>query len=712
MNVGLRARIILIASAVVVLAVTAITIAAGLNYARGYSGAVAALYGVAVGLGVLGVGFLVLFGALSAFVTKPLERLLETVHRIRRGEADFSARVETQGAGEIGTLIDGFNRMLDHIQQRDAQLVSLEKLTRSEASLAHAQELARVGNWEWSTGIGPVYWSPEVYRILGVDPAIEAPTMETFMARVPLDERRKVEIAFHGFLKQGGKHNLEHRIVLPDGTEKVVYQQADAVLAEGRTVAVRGTLQDITERKQTERKMRALAYYDSLTGLPNRTLFKEQLARALRRAERQESRLAVMFLDLDRFKQINDSLGHSVGDQLLNEVGKRLGACLRAGDNVGRDTRDDAMARLGGDEFTVLLTALEEPEDAGNAAHRIVEALARPFSIDGQELFVSASLGIAVYPTDGTDVEALLKSADVAMYSAKEQGRNNYQFYSSELNARALERLDMERDLHRALERNELHLEYQPLVDAPTSRVVGVEALLRWRHPRRGLVPPELFIPLAEHAGLIVSIGNWVLEEACRQGAAWRQSGLQLDMSVNVSGLQFREGGLLASVAHALLATGFDAKRLVLEATETIMLEDQDVTLAILHRLNELGVRVAIDDFGTGYSSLSYLKRFPLDTLKIDASFVRDLDAGNGDHAIVSAIIAMAKSLGLRTLAEGVETLQQAELLVALGCRRMQGFLYSEALAPAEIPGLVRSLAAAVAPPGTLREPYRIERVG
>jgi EAL domain-containing protein (putative c-di-GMP-specific phosphodiesterase class I) len=298
------------------------------------------------------------------------------------------------------------------------------------------------------------------------------------------------------------------------------------------------------------------------------------------------------------------------------------------------------------------------------------------------------------------------------MYRAKEQGRNNYQFYSSELNARALERLDMERDLHRALERNEFHLDYQPLVDAPTGTVVGVEALLRWRHPQRGLVPPDTFIPVAEHAGLIVPIGNWVLKEACRQGEAWCKSGLQLDVSVNVSGLQFREGGLLASVAHALVATGFDAKRLVLEATETIMLEDQNVTLAILHRLNELGVRVAIDDFGTGYSSLSYLKRFPLDTLKIDASFVRDLDAGNGDHAIVSAIIAMARSLGLRTLAEGVETLQQAELLVELGCRRMQGYLYSEPLAPAEIPGLVRSLAAAMAAADTLREPQRIESGG
>jgi diguanylate cyclase len=598
------------------------------------------------------------------------------------------------------------------VTRSQAQLVSLEKLKRSEASLAYAQELARVGNWEWSMGGGPVYWSPEVYRILGVDPATEAPTMAAFLARVPHEERQQVEAGYLALLKQGGKHSLEHRIVLPDGTEKVVHQQGDALFAEGRAVAVRGTLQDITERKQTGRKMRSLTYYDSLTGLPNRALFKEQLARALRIAEREESRIAVMFLDLDRFKQINDSLGHSVGDQVLDEVGKRLGNCLRATDNVGRDRGDDAMARLGGDEFTVLLTELAEPEDAGQVAHRIVDSLARPFSIDGQEIFVSASLGIALYPGDGTDVEALLKSADAAMCSAKEQGRNNYQFYSRELNARALERLEMERDLHRALERQEFHLDYQPLIDAPTGMVVGVEALLRWRHPERGLVAPGTFIPVAEHTGLIVPIGKWVLEEACRQGQAWRASDLQLEISVNVSGLQFRDGGLVDAVSHALVATGFDPALLVLEATETLMLEDQKTTLAVLHELKRLGIRVAVDDFGTGYSSLSYLKRFPLDSLKIDASFVRDLEAGNGDLAIVSAIIAMAKSLGLRTLAEGVETARQADLLMSLGCTRMQGYFYSRPIPPAEILPLVRSLANAVAPSGAFGEARRVERVG
>ncbi len=669
-----------------------------------------AFYGLLVGLAVLAIAFIVLFGAISRFVTHPLGRLLEAVNRIRRGEADFTTRVRVRSTGEIGTLIDGFNSMLDHIEKRDAQLVSLEKLSRSEASLAYAQQLARVGNWEWSAADGHIHWSPELFRILGVDPQAGPPTFHTFLSRLPDEEKQRAKAWIMSVLKQGGKHSREHRFIGRDGSERAIYEQVEALHADGRAILVRGTVQDITERKETERKMHDLAYYDSLTGLPNRALFKEQLARAIRVAERQQERLAVMFLDLDRFKQINDSLGHSVGDQLLKEVGKRLGACLRATDNVGRDRGDDAMARLGGDEFTVLLTELAQPEDAGKVAHRIVEALARPFSIDGQELFVSASLGIAVYPADGTDVDALLKSADVAMYSAKEQGRNNYQFYSRELNARALERLDLERDLHRALERREFHLNYQPLVEAPGGKVVGVEALLRWRHPQRGLVPPNAFIPIAEHSGLIVSIGEWVLAEACRQGQAWRESGLRLEMSVNVSGLQFREGRLVDTVARALAATGFDPALLVLEATETIMLENQKTTLAVLQALKDLGVRVAIDDFGTGYSSLSYLKRFPLDTLKIDASFVRDLDAGRGDHAIVSAIIAMAKSLGLRTLAEGVETVRQAELLMSLGCSRMQGYFYSRPVAPAEIPSLVRALPAAQG--GAFREASRVQSVG
>jgi diguanylate cyclase (GGDEF)-like protein len=669
-----------------------------------------AMYGLLVGLGVLAIGILALYGAISKFVTRPLSLLLDTVHKIRSGKADFTVRAQSHGTGEIGMLIDGFNGMLDHIQQRDAQLVSMEKLARSEASLAYAQRLARVGNWEWNVENDQTYFSPEIYRLLDLEPAARVESFQMLLDRVPEEDREQVKAAFLTLLKQGGSHSLEHRIIAHDGTEHVVFQQWEAVhQGEGRARLARGTMQDITERKQIERQMRMLAYYDSLTGLPNRVLFKEQLARALRKAARESSVLAVMFLDLDRFKQINDTLGHPVGDLLLKEVGARLRQCLRPEDDVGRDDPDN-MARMGGDEFTVMLSGLARPEDAGKVAQRVVDELARPFSIEGHELFVSTSLGIAAFPADGSDVDALLKNADIAMYSAKERGRNNFQFYSKDLNQRAFERLALERDLHRALARNEFYLDYQPLVEAP-SRVIGVEALLRWRHPERGLVSPATFIPVAEQCGLIVPIGNWVLGEACRQGKAWCDAGHTLEVSVNVSGIQFRDGSLVPAVKAALRTSGFDARLLIVEATETIVMQNVKSTMSILDELKSLGIRIALDDFGTGYSSLSYLKRFPLDTLKIDASFVRDIETSNGDNAIVSAIIAMATSLRLRTLAEGVETARQVEILVSLGCTRMQGYYFSRPVAPQTVPALLSRLAAGHAPAGANREPGELESV-
>ncbi len=575
----------------------------------------------------------------------------------------------------------------------------VEDLTRSEASLAFAQSLARVGNWEWRPDTGAVYWSDEVYRILGLDPGRDTASLQTALERVPENEREQVAAAFGALLKQGEVRNLEHRIARPDGSERIVLTNAEAVLdGAGRAVLVRGTAQDVTERKQIETQIRTLAYYDSLTGLPNRLQFKEYLGRAIRRAEREHAQLAVMFLDLDRFKQINDSLGHPVGDQLLKAVAGRLNSCLRGGDEVGRNSEDGvSMARLGGDEFTVLLTGLAHAEDAAKVAQRVVAELARSYSIGGHELFVTASLGIATYPADGRDVDTLLKNADAAMYNAKDLGRNNYKFYSRELNERALERLALERDLHRALERGELFLHYQPQVDVASGSVAGVEALLRWNHLQRGPVPPAAFIPLAEQTGLIVPIGEWVLGEACRQATAWSAAGAgALKMWVNVSGIQFRDRRLVGAVKTALARSGLDPRQLVIEVTESIMMEDREATLAILRELKALGIGVAIDDFGTGYSSLAYLKRFPLDTLKIDGSFVRDLDAAaERDGAIVSAIIAMGESLGLGVLAEGVETREQASRLLQLGCSQMQGFLFSRAVAAEEIPALVASLGAA-----------------
>jgi diguanylate cyclase (GGDEF)-like protein/PAS domain S-box-containing protein len=575
---------------------------------------------------------------------------------------------------------------------------SLEALARSQASLAYAQSLARVGNWEWRLDAGSqggaTFWSEEIYRILGLEPGAVAPSLEAALARVPQDERPQIAAAFAALLKAGTQaHNVEHRVVRADGSERIVLSNAEAIRdASGRAVLLRGTAQDITERKQIEGKIRALAYFDSLTGLPNRLQFKEQLARAVHRCGRGKDRIAVMFLDLDRFKQINDSLGHPVGDELLKAVAARLVHSVRGGDDVGRAADGQATARLGGDEFTVLLSGLACHEDAGKVAARIVAEIARPFSVAGQELFISASVGIAVYPADGTDVDTLLKNADVAMYSAKDSGRNNYKFYSSELNARALERLNLERDLHRALERNEFLLHYQPQIDRASGRVTGVEALLRWNHAQRGLVPPGHFIPIAEQTGLIAPIGEWVLERACRQAKAWSDEGVgELEMWVNVSGVQFRDRKLAGAIRRALELSGLEPRRLVIEATETIMLEDREATLAILTELKALGIRIAIDDFGTGYSSLAYLKRFPLDTLKIDGSFVRDLDTDAEDRAIVAAIIAMGSALKLNILAEGVETAQQAALLHEMGCPRMQGYYFARPVPAEDLAARVRA---------------------
>lgn len=658
------------------------------------------LSAVGAGMAVFLAGMLLLLAALSAFVTRPLSALANTVDRIRANGDDFSARVQGKGPGEIGVLIDGFNRMLEHIEERDRRLVSLEDLKRSEASLAYAQALAQVGNWEWRPGNREVYWSEEIYRILGLEPGQDTPSFETAIQRVPAQERQEVAAAFAAMLREGELHNLEHRVVRPDGGERVILSHAAIERdARGRAVIVRGTAQDITDRKQIENRIRTLAYFDGLTGLPNRTQFKEQVARAIRQAEREESSMAVMFLDLDRFKHINDSLGHNAGDALLKAVATRLSGCLRGGDAVSRDADEVSMARLGGDEFTVLLAHLAHPEDAARVAQRIVEQLAKPFAIEGHDLFVTASVGIAVYPRDGSGVDALLKSADVAMYAAKDDGRNGYRFYSAELNAAATERLEIERDLHRALERGELALHYQPQVDRGSGRVTGVEALLRWQHPQRGSVPPAEFIPIAEQTGLIVPIGKWVLEQACRQGRAWQEQGLELEVWVNVSGVQFRDHGLAPAVEDALRSSHFDARLLVIEVTESILMQERDAGLATLEALKRLGTSVAIDDFGTGYSSLAYLKRIPLDTLKIDGSFVRGLETGNGDRAIVSAIVAMTHSLNIGVLAEGVETQGQAGRLVGLGCTRMQGYLYSPAVPAPHIPQLIRALTLSLAPP-------------
>jgi diguanylate cyclase (GGDEF)-like protein len=416
-----------------------------------------------------------------------------------------------------------------------------------------------------------------------------------------------------------------------------------------------------------------LAYYDTLTGLPNRSLFTDRLAVALAHAQRHRYKLAVLFLDIDRFKQINDSLGHTVGDRLLKIVSSRIRSTIRD---------EDTVARFGGDEFTILIHIIGKAEDAGKVAQKVLEGLKATITIDERDFVVTSSIGISVYPNDGTDGETLIRNADTAMYRAKDLGRNSMQYYAATMNHKALEALEVENGLRRALTQNEFVLHYQPLIDMQSGAVFGLEALIRWNHPELGLLRPDRFIPAAEQSGLIVSIDRWVLKEACRQASEWHTLGHRIVMAVNLSGRQFQDPGLIDYVRGVLESENFPPQFLELEITEHYAMRDVEKAIPTLHALKALGVRIAIDDFGTGYSCLSYLKHFPIDTLKLDSSFVRDL-ASPEDAQIALGVIALAHSLKLKVIAEGVETISQLAFLREHACDRLQGYLFSRPMPPA-----------------------------
>ena len=454
---------------------------------------------------------------------------------------------------------------------------------------------------------------------------------------------------------------------------------------------------EVFERMQTEQQIWHMAHHDALTGLPNRALLQDRLAQALHQASRRDNRVAVMFLDLDRFKSINDSLGHAVGDELLKQVAERLRGSVRSMDTV---------SRLGGDEFVVVLHDVGNADDVVMVAEKILASLAPPLQIENHSLHMTPSVGISVFPDDGTDAMQLMKNADTAMYHAKAAGRNNFQFFAGHMNDAATRFFNLEQRLRRAIDRGELLLHYQPLVDLERRAVCGLEALVRWNDPENGMVSPGEFIPVAEETGLIVPLGEWVLREAMRQNRAWQEMGMPLiPVSVNLSPRQFRQRGLVEMVRTVLAETGQPARLLELEITEGSLMQDQEETLVRLRELAEMGVRLAIDDFGTGYSSLSYLKRFPVHKLKVDQSFVRDLCDDKEDAAIVAAIIALARTLGLDTLAEGVETDAQLAMLVQYGCRRFQGYYFSRPLAPDQTDCLFHLPALAENLPPTATQP-------
>lgn len=574
--------------------------------------------------------------------------------------------------GAFLLLTSGRARRIERlVEERTQQLaVAGRKLAEQQEELIQAQRIARLGSWEILPGEDECHCSEELRSIMGLAESGRIESVD-LLSRVHPEDRATLQGALEQLSHGPGQAAFDCRLVAAGVLGTMLHFRIESDLHVGDGVRIRGTAQDVTAARAAEEHITFLAHYDVLTGLPNRTQWNERAHQELRNAARQGDGLAVLFLDLDQFKAVNDSLGHPVGDQLLSGVARRFSACLR---------ENDFLARLGGDEFVVLLPHLEYPEAAAVVARKLISALQAPMSIEGHELTVSASIGIAVYPSDGEDVSTLLKHADVAMYCAKDHGRNAYHYFKPEMDVHALERLMLENALRRAIERNELVLHYQPQVSADDARMLGCEALVRWQHPELGLLQPIQFIGVAEESGLILPLGNWVLATASRQLAAWQAEGLNLLMAVNISALQFRQSDFVDGVRRILAETGADPNRLELELTESALMQPTPEVLARMNQLREIGIRLALDDFGTGYSSLSYLKRLPIRRLKLDRSFVKDVPGDQEDVAIAMATLSLARDLGMDVVAEGVETEIQRQFLAERGCPVMQGYLFSRPL--------------------------------
>jgi diguanylate cyclase (GGDEF)-like protein len=605
------------------------------------------------------------------------------------GRQDFAAidRAFEAGATDFVTkpLHPAFLQQRVRFQLRAAEVVRELQLTHAalrenQERLVRSQRLAQLGHWEWHSESGALLLSSEALRLLSLTGAPPA-TLRAFLdACVHPDDRSEFEKQLQAALAERRQSEFEHRARTGDGCERFLHQYVEAAVelsAEGLTVS--GTFQDVTERRHMEEEVRRLAYFDDLTGLPKRRLLEERLDKCLRHLATNGRRAAFFFLDLDRFKRINDSHGHAAGDELLRQIASRIVARVRIGDVVAREgapSSEYAVARLAGDEFVVVAAGIREGRDAAQVGRRLLEAVREPFDLDGRSVTATVSAGVAIFPEDGTDVDTLMRNADVAMYDAKRKGGDRLEFFSEAMKAASDRSLRVEASLREALAGGRLVLHWQPRVEARALQWVGAEALVRLRDAAGALVPPGEFIPIAEETGLIVEVGDWVLGAACRQLAAWRDRGARGFVgSVNVSPRQLRHGRLVDSVERALRHAGLEPSLLELEITESLFLEDDEIVRDALWRLRSLGVGVSIDDFGSGYSSLGYLTRVPIAAVKIDATFVRMIGAQRG--AIAAAIIDMSHHLGFRVVAEGVETIEEERFLRIRGCDFLQGFRYA-----------------------------------
>jgi predicted signal transduction protein with EAL and GGDEF domain/FixJ family two-component response regulator len=602
------------------------------------------------------------------------------------------------------------------------------ELERSKAKLARAQDLARMGSFDWKKGHGGPVFSTEGLRVFGVAPGKPLP-FRALLRMIADEERGHLLVLLKEKIKHASVVDTDVAVTLRDSRQRlIVHVEAEPEFNEqGQLVGYTGVVQNVTDRVQAEDKIRHLANFDSLTGLPNRHQLIWRTSKALDQGRRLGHHVALLLIDLDRFKIINDTLGHAAGDELLMEVGRRLRSCVRHSDQVSESaieaigTRShrtlEAVGRLGGDEFVALLPEVSDERDAERVAQRILEQMREPIVVSGQECFVTASVGIAMFPRDGQTVADLMRNSDVAMYSVKSTGRNNLSLYQPTLSGSSRKRLELETALHKALERHELVLHYQPKVDVRAGRMVGVEALMRWQ---RGdtLVPPAEFIPLAEESGLIVPMSEWAIREAARQARVWQERfGFADAIAVNMPSRLFERSDLVEHIHSAVTTQGVRHSVIMLEITESGLMHEDKNILPALHRLNEIGVEISIDDFGTGLSSLARLSSLPISELKIDRGFVRDLGMTPQSSAVIEAVIALSRALGLRVVAEGVETMRQMEVLHRLGCGVMQGYLFSKPRPADEIetwldetmiqrnaPWLGRVAAAAAEAPGTRQQ--------
>jgi diguanylate cyclase (GGDEF)-like protein/PAS domain S-box-containing protein len=602
-----------------------------------------------------------------------------------KNQSDDIVKALEMGANDYLTKPIDFPVALARISTQLSHKNAQEALRESEERYALAARGANDGLWDWNLLTGAVYFSPRWKAMLGFQENEIEDRLEEWLDRIHDADRDRVKQEIDAHQKGLTPHfESEHRLLHKDGGFRWMLSRGVAVHdATGKTLRMAGSQTDITERKVS----------DPLTGLPNRLLFIDRLGRLIKHSKRRKDHLfAVLFLDLDGFKMINDSLGHLIGDQLLVGVANRLEKCLRSSDTVARLGETFTVARLGGDEFTILLDDLKEPADAKRTAERLMKALAPPFVLAGKEIFTSISIGIAMSNTAYEEPEDMLRDADTAMYRAKSLGKARFEVFDADMRASVMARLQLETDMRRALERNEFRNFYQPIVALDSGRVVGFEALMRWQHPTRGMIGPEEFIFVAEETGLIRDLGWWSLREACRQMSTWRarsKACLDLTMSVNVSAKQLLQPHLVEEMSKLLGETALPPEALKLEITESAVMADPAAAAEMLQQIKSLGVRLAIDDFGTGYSSLSYLHRFPLDTLKIDRSFISGEGEGSEGMEIARTIMPMAKNLRLDVVAEGVETIEQVGLLRRLQCKYAQGYYFSKPLAPEEVPPLL-----------------------